>query len=338
MFEVPDHDAAAVEDALGVPAAGFFCAGEIGPVGGRNFLHGFTATMAVFARPADERILELAELVARALAEDVGAGDVTARGDGAGRRHARARGSCRSSPASCSASTPRRRSSARPAPDDARAARFERASGATRCRPRSRRSRGPARALLAGERTALNLLGHLSGVATLTARFVEAVEGTGATILDTRKTTPGLRALEKAAVAAGGGRNHRMGLYDAILIKENHVALAGGIGEAVRRGREAAARAPSRGRVPRPRRGRGGAGRRRRPPAARQHGPGRASRRGRHARRGAASGRPRAELEASGGVTLDNVAEVAATGVDFISVGALTHSAPALDLSMLLSP
>ena len=101
------------------------------------------------------------------------------------------------------------------------------------------RAAGPARALLAAERIALNFLGHLSGVATLTARFVQEVEGTGARILDTRKTTPGLRALEKAAVAAGGGTNHRMGLYDAILIKENHAAIAGGVGEAVRRAREA---------------------------------------------------------------------------------------------------
>ncbi len=93
---------------------------------------------------------------------------------------------------------------------------------------------GPAAALLAGERTALNFLGHLSGIATLTAHYVAAVKGTGARILDTRKTTPGLRALEKAAVVAGGGRNHRIGLYDAILIKENHAALAGGVGEAVR--------------------------------------------------------------------------------------------------------
>ena len=92
---------------------------------------------------------------------------------------------------------------------------------------------GPAAALLAAERTALNFLGHLSGIATLTARFVEAVAGTGAAILDTRKTTPGLRALEKAAVLAGGGRNHRMGLYDAILIKENHIALAGSLAKAV---------------------------------------------------------------------------------------------------------
>src|SRR4051794_41667751 len=92
---------------------------------------------------------------------------------------------------------------------------------------------GPARALLAAERTALNFLGHLSGVATLSARFVEAVAGTGATILDTRKTTPGLRRLEKEAVLAGGGRNHRIGLYDAFLIKENHIALAGGLAKAV---------------------------------------------------------------------------------------------------------
>ncbi len=92
---------------------------------------------------------------------------------------------------------------------------------------------GPAAGLLAAERTALNFLGHLSGVATLTARFVEAVAGTGVRILDTRKTTPGLRRLEREAVAAGGGVNHRFGLFDAILIKENHVALAGGLAEAV---------------------------------------------------------------------------------------------------------
>ncbi len=96
---------------------------------------------------------------------------------------------------------------------------------------------GRAHALLAAERTALNLLGHLSGIATLTHRFVEAVRDSGAQILDTRKTTPGLRALEKAAVAAGGAQNHRMGLYDAILIKENHAILAGGVGEAVRSAR-----------------------------------------------------------------------------------------------------
>ena len=188
---------------------------------------------------------------------------------------------------------------------------------------------GPARGLLAAERTALNLLGHLSGVATLTARFVNAIEGSGARILDTRKTTPGLRALEKAAVAAGGGTHHRMGLYDAILIKENHAALAGGVGEAVRRAREAqpelSIEVECRN-LDEVRQGaEAGADRllldnmspaelREAVAAAREsNGP---------------------ELEASGGVTLETVAEIAATGVDFVSVGALTHSAPALDLSM----
>jgi nicotinate-nucleotide pyrophosphorylase (carboxylating) len=197
---------------------------------------------------------------------------------------------------------------------------------------------GHARALLAGERTALNLLCHLSGVATLTARFVRAIEGTRARILDTRKTTPGLRALEKAAVAAGGGRNHRMGLYDAVLIKENHVALAGGLGEAVRRAREAEpereieVECRSAAEVVEAL----GAGADRllldnmEPDALRAAVATRDEE--------TAGGRPRAALEASGGVTLDSLPGVAATGVDFISIGALTHSAPALDLSMLLSP
>ncbi len=193
------------------------------------------------------------------------------------------------------------------------------------------RAAGPARALLAAERTALNLLCHLSGVATLTARFVRAVEGTGAKILDTRKTTPGLRALEKAAVAAGGGTNHRMGLYDAILIKENHAALAGGVGEAVRRAREAQPSLPVEVECRNLEEVREGA----------EAGADRllldnmspAELREAVA---AARGSSAPELEASGGVTLETVAEIAATGVDFISVGALTHSAPALDLSLTL--
>jgi nicotinate-nucleotide pyrophosphorylase (carboxylating) len=190
---------------------------------------------------------------------------------------------------------------------------------------------GPARALLGAERTALNLLGHLSGVATLTALFVSQTEGSGARILDTRKTTPGLRALEKAAVAAGGGTNHRMGLYDAILIKENHAALAGGVGEAVRRARQARPDLPIEIEcqdLDEVRQGaEAGADRllldnmsaaelREAVAVAREtNGP---------------------ELEASGGVTLDTVAEIAGSGVDFVSVGALTHSAPNLDLSMTL--
>jgi len=190
---------------------------------------------------------------------------------------------------------------------------------------------GRARPLLGAERTALNLLGHLSGVATLTALFVRQIEGSGARILDTRKTTPGLRALEKAAVAAGGGTNHRMGLYDAILIKENHAALAGGVGEAVLRAREAQPDLPVEvecSDLEEVRQGlAAGADRllldnmsadqlREAVAVAREsNGP---------------------ELEASGGVTLDTVAEIAGSGVDFVSVGALTHSAPNLDLSMTL--
>ncbi len=188
---------------------------------------------------------------------------------------------------------------------------------------------GSARAILTAERTALNFLQRLSGVATMAARCVQAVSGTGAVILDTRKTTPGLRALEKAAVAAGGATNHRFGLFDAILIKENHAAMAGGVGEAVRQ--------------------------------ARAHAPGLPleveCRTMAEVDEALAAGAPRilldnmpaammreavrrvagrAELEASGGVTLDTLRDIGSTGVNFISVGALTHSAPALDLSLLL--
>jgi nicotinate-nucleotide pyrophosphorylase (carboxylating) len=194
------------------------------------------------------------------------------------------------------------------------------------------RAAGPARALLAAERTALNLLGHLSGVATLTARFVKAIEGSEARILDTRKTTPGLRALEKAAVVAGGGTNHRMGLFDAILIKENHAALAGGVGAAVQRAREAQPELPIEVEC-------------RNLDEVRQGAEAGADRllldnmRPAELREAVATARALngPEFEASGGVTLDTVAEIAATGVDYVSVGALTHSAPALDLSMTLA-
>jgi nicotinate-nucleotide pyrophosphorylase (carboxylating) len=197
---------------------------------------------------------------------------------------------------------------------------------------------GPGRALLAGERTALNFLCHLSGVATLTARFVGAVAGTKAEILDTRKTTPGLRALEKAAVAAGGGRNHRMGLDDAILIKENHVALAGGVREAVRAARKAHPRreievecrtadevaAALELKVERLLLDNMAPAELRAAVAARDE--------------SAQSSDAASALEASGGISLDNVRKVAETGVDFIAIGALTHSAPVLDLSVLVEP
>ena len=146
-------------------------------------------------------------------------------------------------------------------------------------------ARGSARSILAAERTALNFLGHLSGVATLTARYVEAIAGTKARILDTRKTTPGLRKLEKAAVAAGGGTNHRMGLFDAFLIKENHIAAAGSIPRAVYAARKAHPELPVEVEVREPRRDRLRARHRRRSAAARQHGPADAARRGRAPRR-----------------------------------------------------
>ncbi len=190
---------------------------------------------------------------------------------------------------------------------------------------------GRARALLSAERTALNFLAHLSGVATIAARAARAVEGTGAKVLDTRKTTPGMRALEKAAVAAGGAVNHRAGLYDAILIKENHIAAAGGIAQAVAGARAAAPALADTLEVE--------------------------VRNPEEIEQALAVGAPRllldnmdevqlraavaqvagrAELEASGGVTLQTLRGIAETGIEWVSMGALTHSAPALDLSLTL--
>ena len=188
---------------------------------------------------------------------------------------------------------------------------------------------GCAQALLAAERTALNFLQHLSGIATLTRRFVEAA-GPNVRIMDTRKTMPGLRALEKAAVCVGGGHNHRMGLYDAVLIKDNHIALAGGIVQAVR---------AARGKCP---------------PGAKIEVETKTLEQVEQAlqagtdiimldnmgldtmRAAVQMVAGRAQVEASGGVTLENVQAIGGTGVDMISVGALTHSAPALDMSMEL--
>jgi nicotinate-nucleotide pyrophosphorylase (carboxylating) len=194
-----------------------------------------------------------------------------------------------------------------------------------------------APALLTGERVALNLLQRLSGVATLTRRFVRAIEGTEAEILDTRKTTPGLRGLEKYAVRVGGGKNHRKDLSEAVLIKENHIRLAGGVSAALTAAQAAVGRAAwieievtnfdelS---------------------AALAHHPDvilldnmspslvrQAVERVR-----AQTAPKKIRTEASGGITLDNVREFAETGVDWISVGALTHSAPAVDLSFEIEP
>lgn len=190
---------------------------------------------------------------------------------------------------------------------------------------------GDAGAILSAERTALNLLQRLGGVATLTARYVAALEGSGTRVLDTRKTTPGLRALEKQAVLDGGGVNHRFGLFDEVLIKENHAALAGGVGNAVRQARamfpdtplvcevqdldelEAALEAGA------PRVLLDNMDRETLAEAVRR-----------------SAGR--AQTEASGGLSLQEVKRSADLGLDFVSVGALTHSAPALDLSLLLEP
>jgi nicotinate-nucleotide pyrophosphorylase (carboxylating) len=187
------------------------------------------------------------------------------------------------------------------------------------------RVEGTARSVLTGERLALNLIGRLSGIATLTRRYVDAVEGTGAIILDTRKTTPGLRVLEKHAVACGGARNHRFGLDDGILIKDNHLRIAGSLGRAVARALETGVAVEVECDTLDQVREALGAG----------------------AdsilldnmtldelRESVALAGGRARLEASGGVTLETVRAIAETGVHFISVGALTHSARALDVSL----
>lgn len=186
---------------------------------------------------------------------------------------------------------------------------------------------GPARSLLAAERTALNFLQRLSGIATLTRQFVDAVAGTRAVILDTRKTHPGHRVLEKYAVRMGGGQNHRMGLYDMVLIKDNHIAAAGSITAAVRRARATYPHLPVEVEVQNLDQLREALGL----PVDRIMLDNFDLEGIRTAVRMAAG---RVPLEVSGGVTLEQVAELAATGVDYISVGALTHSAPALDISM----
>ena len=187
--------------------------------------------------------------------------------------------------------------------------------------------RGPLRDLLTAERTALNLVGHLSGVATQTRRWVDAVAGTGAAIRDTRKTMPGLRALEKYAVRAGGGVNHRMSLSDAALVKDNHVVAAGGVVEAFARVRAAHPDLPLEIEVDSVEQARSviDAGAdlvlldNMAPEVMREV---------------VDYARGRARLEASGGLTLDTARVVAQTGVDYLAVGALTHSAPVLDIGL----
>jgi nicotinate-nucleotide pyrophosphorylase (carboxylating) len=189
---------------------------------------------------------------------------------------------------------------------------------------------GPGRALLSGERVALNFLQRMSGIATLTRRFVEAVQGTPAIILDTRKTAPGLRLLDKWAVRLGGGQNHRFGLYDMVLIKDNHIAAVGSISQAVvrvragdKRGRPIEVEVKTLGELQ----------------EALELGVDRImldNMSPAEMRQAVTLTDGRVPLEASGNITLENVATVAATGVNYISVGVLTHSVQALDISLVL--
>jgi nicotinate-nucleotide pyrophosphorylase (carboxylating) len=267
------------------------------------------------------------DVVARALAEDVGAGDVTTQATVPA--DARATATITLKAPGVVFGLDVAEEAFRQAGE---AAAFERlAPEGVWHEPGTRVARitGSAAGILVAERTALNFLQRLSGIATMTAKYVLAVDGTGAKILDTRKTTPTLRPLEKAAVVSGGGTSHRFGLFDMVLIKENHVEAAGGVGAAVRAARERFPDLPLDVEV----------------------------QTAEEAREALAAGAPRllldnmspdemraiveetagrAELEASGGIDLATVLAVAETGVDFISVGALTHSAPALDLSLIL--
>jgi nicotinate-nucleotide pyrophosphorylase (carboxylating) len=187
------------------------------------------------------------------------------------------------------------------------------------------RLEGPARAILTGERTALNLLGRLSGVATLAARYVDAVAGTGSTILDTRKTTPGLRELEKYAVRCGGGTNHRAGLYDAVLLKENHLRVAGGITRAVAAIADPGVPVEVEAETLADVRDALGAGVDRILLDNMSVD---------DVRLAVELAGGRVPLEASGGISLATIRAYADTGVDFISVGALTHAARSLSVSL----
>lgn len=277
---------------------------------------------------------DLPALVSAALAEDVGPGDVTTAATVSGKRRGRARIVARApgvvAGVAALAETYRQVGSVelKLSAGDGDGVEPGRVVAT---------AEGSYAALLVAERTGLNFLQRLSGVATLTARFVDRVRGTEATIVDTRKTTPGWRALEKAAVVAGGGSNHRMGLWDAVLIKENHVAAAGGLRAALE---AVAAKAPGGIPVEIEVRSLDELSQ----ATSHPHPPDRvlcdnfpvddlveAVRRVREAD-------PTMIVEASGNVTLETVRAIAETGVDWISVGALTHSAPALDLSCLIDP
>ena len=271
--------------------------------------------------------LETAALIKAFLAEDIGAGDLTTAAVVPGGTAGKARVEARESlivaglpfAGSCFVSAPPEPAEWSPLLEDGRKAESGEVLG---------RVEGPLATILAAERTALNLLMRLSGIATFTRRFVDAIDGTRARIVDTRKTTPGFRLFEKYAVEVGGGQNHRFGLYDAVLIKDNHLRAAGGVGPAVRAARnrhpdgvvvqvevtnlteldeaiEAGASDVLLDNMT--------------PETVRE---------------AVARAEGRVVTEASGGITLDNVRAYAEAGVDRISIGALTHSAPAADIAL----
>lgn len=269
-----------------------------------------------------------ADIVRRALAEDVGTGDVTT--EATVPETQQAHGIFLVKQACVLAGLAVVRETFRQV-DTTCAATFTHRDG-QRCAPGDviGEVRGPARALLVGERTALNFLQRLSGIATRTRQFVDAAGGR-ITILDTRKTTPTLRVLEKYAVRAGGGTNHRIGLYDAFLIKDNHVRLAGGVKAAVAKARAYAARLPIE------------------VEAQQLSEVDEAVEAGADIvlvdnmsiadiREAVLRTRGRCRVEISGGVTLERIPELAATGAEFVSAGALTHSAPAIDISFEIEP
>jgi nicotinate-nucleotide pyrophosphorylase (carboxylating) len=268
------------------------------------------------------------ELVTRALAEDIGSGDVTTEATVDPAQQARgvflAKASCVLAGLDVAFETFRQLQT------DCRVETCHRDGDAVTPGTIVAEVRASARTLLAGERTALNFLQRLSGIATLTRRFVDAAGGR-ITILDTRKTTPTFRAIEKYAVAAGGGTHYRIGLYDAVLIKDNHIRLAGGVAAAVARARASAPgltveiEAQSLEEVDQ------------------------ALAAGADIvlvdnlpldaiKAATARARGRAKVEISGGVTLDRIPELSATGADYVSIGALTHSAPAVDISFEIEP
>ena len=300
---------------------------------------------------------EIDELVRRALAEDVGPGDVTTAATVSPRAAANAKIFARETMV-CAGLPVAAKVFQTLDPGMQVESRHQEGSFAE-AGAELMRLTGNARAILTGERTALNFLGHLCGIATLTRRFVEQLAGTRTRIRDTRKTTPGLRALEKYAVKTGGGANHRFGLYDAILLKENHVALAGGVRQALSKARAYAAIAAT--------------GAPRTPSAFLAAGLGVEAaappkqipvqvevRNEKELREALGAGaesvlldnmsieealrcvglarvlRNDCIIEISGGITLENARAYADTGADFLSSGALTHSAPAANLSLLV--